>query len=66
VSLPAPDSLSPCIAICRLDRSTGWCEGCYRTAEEIAGWLAKSEAERHAILGRVEERRRKRDKTVPQ
>ncbi len=37
--------LSPCIGICSLDEE-GYCEGCFRTGEEIAGWAAMSEAER--------------------
>ncbi|PKM06065.1 MAG: DUF1289 domain-containing protein [Gammaproteobacteria bacterium HGW-Gammaproteobacteria-4] len=30
--------LSPCIGICELD-ATGYCVGCHRTGDEIAGWL---------------------------
>ncbi len=26
---------SPCIAVCRLDEATGFCEGCFRTIDEI-------------------------------
>lgn len=37
--------LSPCVGICSLD-AAGFCEGCFRTGEEIAGWAAMSEAER--------------------
>ena len=29
---------SPCINVCALDRRTGWCLGCGRTAAEIRGW----------------------------
>ncbi len=29
---------SPCINVCRMDASSGWCEGCLRTIDEIAGW----------------------------
>lgn len=57
MATPSADTLSPCIAICRLDQKTGWCEGCYRTAAEIAGWLSKSEDERRHILALVAERR---------
>jgi predicted Fe-S protein YdhL (DUF1289 family) len=31
---------SPCVDVCRLDPATGWCEGCGRTGNEIASWLA--------------------------
>ncbi len=29
---------SPCINVCSLDNATGYCQGCYRTIEEIQGW----------------------------
>ena len=39
---------SPCISVCRMDAVTGWCEGCFRTLEEIAGWGMASDAQRRA------------------
>lgn len=30
--------VSPCIAVCDMDASTGLCLGCYRSLEEIARW----------------------------
>lgn len=42
---------SPCVQICTIDPDSGYCIGCRRTLAEIAGWLAYSEAERHAVLG---------------
>lgn len=33
-----PDVPSPCISVCRMHPRTQWCEGCYRTLEEIADW----------------------------
>jgi predicted Fe-S protein YdhL (DUF1289 family) len=29
---------SPCVGICRLDDTTGWCLGCARDAEELGRW----------------------------
>lgn len=29
---------SPCISVCRMSEKTGWCEGCFRTLDEITGW----------------------------
>ncbi len=29
---------SPCIGVCSMNDSTGFCLGCYRTIEEIQGW----------------------------
>lgn len=54
----APDDPpSPCTGICRVSESSGVCDGCCRTLEEIAGWTFYSPAEKCAVLLRVEERR---------
>jgi predicted Fe-S protein YdhL (DUF1289 family) len=37
--------LSPCVGVCSLD-ATGLCEGCHRTAMEIARWPQMNDAER--------------------
>ena len=38
---------SPCISVCQINASTGCCEGCFRTLDEIAGWsVATLEAKR--------------------
>ena len=29
---------SPCINVCSIDATTGYCLGCYRTIEEIQDW----------------------------
>ncbi|GGD86706.1 hypothetical protein GCM10011390_01630 [Aureimonas endophytica] len=50
-SSPATDS--PCIRLCRLDPATGFCIGCGRTLDEIAGWAGSSGDERRAILARL-------------
>jgi len=34
---------SPCISICKLNKSTGYCDGCFRTEDEIALWPSMSE-----------------------
>ncbi len=44
---------SPCVDICRLDPVTGWCEGCLRTIEEIAGWAGFDEAARERVWERL-------------
>ena len=41
---------SPCTNVCRIERRTGFCEGCRRTVDEIMRWPLASEAEQHAIL----------------
>ena len=40
---------SPCISVCRMDAVNGWCEGCFRTLDEIAGWGMGSDAQKRAV-----------------
>jgi predicted Fe-S protein YdhL (DUF1289 family) len=54
---------SPCIGVCQLDGRTQTCIGCGRTIDEIASWSGLSEAERRAIVARLEASRRKPSET---
>ncbi len=45
---------SPCISVCRLDPQTQICTGCGRTIAEIAAWPNMSDAERKAVMARLE------------
>ncbi|MEO4040910.1 DUF1289 domain-containing protein [Hoeflea sp. CAU 1731] len=47
---------SPCILVCSIDEKTGYCFGCGRTADEIAGWLAYSAQERREIMNILPDR----------
>jgi uncharacterized protein len=47
---------TPCILICQIDWKTGYCFGCGRTRDEIAGWVEFSEVERSAIMLALPER----------
>lgn len=49
---------SPCISVCRMDPATGWCEGCLRTLDEIAGWGLASDEEKRAVWQQLAERAR--------
>ena len=40
---------SPCISVCRMDAATGWCEGCFRTLEEIAAWSQMQDADKREV-----------------
>jgi predicted Fe-S protein YdhL (DUF1289 family) len=40
---------SPCVGICRLDNATGWCLGCARDTNELAGWRTLSPVEQARI-----------------
>ena len=48
---------SPCINICQMHAATGWCEGCQRTLDEIAGWGSMTEAQKAAVCAQLENRR---------
>lgn len=41
---------SPCILVCSIDLETGYCYGCGRTREEIAGWISYSPDDRRQIM----------------
>ena len=47
---------SPCVSICKLNKSTGFCEGCYRTENEIALWTSMNNDERLSLLPILRER----------
>ena len=48
---------SPCINVCRIDEASGWCAGCLRTLDEIAGWGGLSDEGRRQVLQRLGPRR---------
>lgn len=41
---------SPCILVCSIDDKTGYCFGCGRTRDEIAGWIEMTDAERRNVM----------------
>jgi len=45
---------SPCRKICALDPATRVCTACLRTLDEIARWGRMSDAEKRAVLARIE------------
>jgi hypothetical protein len=49
---PKARILTPCIGVCTVDER-GWCEGCFRTLDEIARWASMAESERAAIMNDV-------------
>lgn len=48
---------SPCTNVCRMDERSGWCEGCLRTLDEIAGWAAMSDATKLEVWDQLAPRR---------
>ena len=47
---------SPCISVCRMNESSGWCEGCFRTRDEIAGWSSASDDGKRRLWKLIEQR----------
>lgn len=47
---------SPCILVCSIDLKTGFCFGCGRTRDEIAGWTLYSPEQRREIMAGLLER----------
>ncbi|MCX7892129.1 MAG: DUF1289 domain-containing protein [Burkholderiales bacterium] len=54
---PADEVRSPCVNVCRMNPRTGYCEGCLRTIDEIAGWSQFGADEKRAVLARLPARR---------
>jgi uncharacterized protein len=40
---------SPCVSVCQMAFSSGLCEGCLRTIDEVAGWSVYSDAEKREV-----------------
>ena len=47
---------SPCTGICRIEQTTGWCEGCKRTLDEIADWAMLQASDKRKILAQLPSR----------
>ena len=48
--------LSPCISICQMNANTRFCEGCFRTGDEIAVWGDASNDTKEVIWGCIQQR----------
>jgi predicted Fe-S protein YdhL (DUF1289 family) len=42
--------ISPCTLVCSIDLTTGYCFGCGRTRDEIAGWIDFTDLERSTVM----------------
>ena len=50
---------SPCIKVCAIDATTGWCLGCGRSMAEIGGWSSLTPERRRAIMNELDTRKSK-------
>ena len=53
----APKVASPCVDVCEMDAASGWCRGCARRLDEIAGWGGAPEGRQRQILEQLPARR---------
>lgn len=50
------DIVSPCIGVCAMNDANGFCQGCYRTVEEIREWWNMTDQEREKVMGALDQR----------
>jgi len=48
---------SPCIDICKIDRSSRLCTGCWRSIDEITQWSQMTDAERSGVMNELQGRK---------
>ena len=51
------DVPSPCISVCHIEQHSGWCLGCWRSIDEIAGWGAMSDPQKRVVWTLLPQRR---------
>ncbi len=49
--------VSPCISVCEIDETSGFCKGCQRTRAEIRGWSRGNRLDQLKIIDALRERR---------
>ena len=47
---------SPCIGVCAMDEVTGFCQGCYRTLDEIKQWWDLDNTQKRLVVQKANER----------
>jgi predicted Fe-S protein YdhL (DUF1289 family) len=50
------EAQSPCIGVCSIDETSGYCQGCYRTIDEIKGWWDMSQPQQAQLTAELEQR----------
>ncbi|WP_081104197.1 DUF1289 domain-containing protein [Leptospira weilii] len=48
---------SPCNKICIMDFESGYCQGCFRTIDEIGNWSRYSDSERENLFLKLKVRK---------
>ena len=47
---------SPCIGVCTMSEATGYCQGCYRTMDEIRDWWDMTSEQKRDVLSVLDQR----------
>ena len=47
---------SPCIGVCLINKEHHFCEGCFRSQDEIAQWIASGDDQKKEIIALASER----------
>jgi len=48
---------SPCVRVCVIEASSGWCRGCWRTLDEISFWVRYTSEEQRQVMQHLAARR---------
>jgi predicted Fe-S protein YdhL (DUF1289 family) len=48
---------SPCVKVCAIDPTTGWCLGCGRSMAEIGRWSTLTADQRREVIAQLAERK---------
>ena len=52
-------SETPCIKVCKINPENGFCQGCFRTLDEIARWSGLDNPEKERIYEKIAGRKTK-------
>jgi predicted Fe-S protein YdhL (DUF1289 family) len=47
---------SPCVSLCKMNRDTGFCEGCLRTIDEIVAWSSANDEFKRSVWAEIRRR----------
>lgn len=50
------DIPSPCVGVCSMDEATGFCQGCFRTIDEIRQWWDLDQAGKTEVVKQAQAR----------
>ncbi|MFZ2738829.1 MAG: DUF1289 domain-containing protein [Burkholderiaceae bacterium] len=53
---PQGEPPSPCLSVCIIGADNGWCQGCFRTIEEVAAWPELDRQAKREVWLRIEQR----------